>query len=58
MSGQHPNDAHEDASTSRRILVTGGAGFVGQHVITTLAERGQQVVALEHRHKLPADVRA
>lgn len=42
----------------RRTLVTGGAGFVGQHVITALHQRGERVVALQHRRKLPADIAA
>lgn len=42
----------------RRTLVTGGAGFVGQHVIAALHQRGEPVVALEHRRKLPGDVAA
>ncbi len=33
--------------SSRRILVTGGAGFVGSHVARSLALRGDQVVVLD-----------
>src|SRR5688572_7188317 len=33
----------------RRVLVTGGSGFLGQHVLSVLAERGyQNVVAPTH----------
>lgn len=39
-------------ANEQAILVTGGAGFVGQHVVRQLAERGRTVVALYH-HKLP-----
>lgn len=46
----------ETSQAGRRTLVTGGAGFVGQHVMTALLERGDQVVALEHRRKLPAEI--
>ncbi len=30
------------------ILVTGGAGFIGSHVVDRLAERGEQVVCLDN----------
>ena len=33
--------------TGRRILVTGGAGFLGSNLCHTLAERGARVVALD-----------
>jgi UDP-glucose 4-epimerase len=32
---------------ARRVLVTGGAGFVGSAVIDALAERGDEVAALD-----------
>ena len=43
-----------------RILVTGGAGFIGTHVTRMLAELGHDVLALDtlrpdvHRHQAPA----
>lgn len=58
MTGQPQTDAQGKVGKSRRILVTGAAGFVGQHVVAALAERGQHVVALEHRRELPAKTRA
>ncbi len=46
----------------RRFLLTGGAGFVGSHVVFALAERNDEVVVIDnlsqgHRAALPADVR-
>jgi dihydroflavonol-4-reductase len=32
-----------------RVLVTGGTGFIGQHLVATLAARGQQVRVLDLR---------
>ena len=33
-----------------RVLVTGGAGFVGSHVVDELAALGMEVVALDALH--------
>lgn len=36
-----------DATESRRILVTGGAGFIGTHLVEELASRGHEVLACD-----------
>ena len=48
----------DSASPSRRVLITGGAGFVGSHVAKALAVRGDRVVVLDdlsqgHRAAVP-----
>lgn len=44
-----------------RILVTGGAGYIGSHTVRVLGERGFEVVVLDslvtgHREAVPAEV--
>jgi len=40
-----------------RVLVTGGAGFIGSHVVEALAERGHEPVVFDVRQDPGADVR-
>jgi UDP-glucose 4-epimerase len=47
---------------TQRFLVTGGAGYVGSHIVAALADRGDTVVVLDnlrqgHRAAVPAGVR-
>src|SRR5579862_1074443 len=55
-----PTSGSRDAMP-RRFLVTGGAGYVGSHLVAALAERGDIVVVLDnlrtgHRAAVPTGV--
>ena len=38
---------HHDAFRGRRVLITGGAGFIGSHLVEALTALGAEVVALD-----------
>ncbi|MEW2613927.1 NAD-dependent epimerase/dehydratase family protein [Streptomyces sp. NPDC047880] len=40
-----------------RVLVTGGAGFIGSHVVAALRERGHEAIVFDVREDPSADVR-
>src|SRR6476469_7334521 len=50
-SGLHPtrteDAAHMSDSTGRRIMVTGGLGFVGSFISEAFAQRGDQVTVVD-----------
>src|SRR5690606_15052326 len=47
--------AKEHQLSSKAILVTGGAGYIGSHVVKQLGERGETVVVLDTHSTRYAD---
>jgi GDP-L-fucose synthase len=45
MSTPHPNDGTDSPVSGRRVVVTGGAGFLGRRVVAGLTARGADVRA-------------
>lgn len=63
MPGSRPHPSTESPHQTRtgRYLVTGGAGYVGSHVVAMLRDRGNHVTVYDnlrtgHRAAVPADV--
>lgn len=44
----HPHKAKKDGNPNVRVLVTGGAGFVGSHLCDALLAGGHNVIALDN----------
>jgi len=45
------------ASSSSTVLVTGGTGFIGRHLVPALVARGWKVILWRHRSAVPAALR-
>src|SRR5260370_17058731 len=43
-----PMPKSSSAVTERRVLVTGGAGFIGSHLCARLLERGDEVLCVDN----------
>ena len=44
--------------TNKKILITGGAGFIGSHLVEVLADNGNEVVVLDNLlrgNKIPSE---
>jgi nucleoside-diphosphate-sugar epimerase len=47
-------DPRWDSDAQRSVLVTGGSGFIGQHLVSALLARGRRVRVLDLRPQKPA----
>jgi UDP-glucose 4-epimerase len=44
----HPSPLTPHSKTARRILVTGGAGYIGSHVVLALGEAGYEILVYDN----------
>src|SRR3954454_19256601 len=57
--GRHPYlGGHVSAVAGKRVLVTGGAGFIGSAVVHALGEAGADVVVADLRPHVDSEVRS
>lgn len=52
---QLPAQFRRTPPDARPVLVTGGAGFIGSHLVDALVARGERVVVLDNMHRGQAD---
>jgi nucleoside-diphosphate-sugar epimerase len=43
-----PPASHDSGDNSMKILVTGGAGFIGSHLVKALLDSGDEVTAVDN----------
>ncbi|MFH1239734.1 MAG: NAD-dependent epimerase/dehydratase family protein, partial [Candidatus Diapherotrites archaeon] len=48
MKNLHISRSARTKSGMKRVLVSGGAGFIGSHVVNELEKRGNEVVVLDN----------